>query len=195
MRNSARTQVARRAAEMMYFDGVKEYLRAKRKAARELGLEVFPNNVEIRSELDLLADEQEGPARLQRLQALRRRALELMEALEGFSPRLIGSVLSGQIRKSSDIDLHTFAYRHQDVGVRLAEAGFDAALEIVQVRKGGEDRDFPHYYVELPEAVADVSVLSPHELRRPQKSSITHRTMDRATPGRVRKLLERTAQE
>lgn len=173
----------------MYHDGVKEYLRAKRKAARELGTTVYPNNLEIKQALDLLADELEGPARTVRLLALRRRALEVMLTLEPFSPRLIGSVLSGQIRRTSDIDIHAFTDVHEHLADRLSAAGLEPALEIVRVRKGGQDRDFPHYYVEFPEGLADISVYPADELKRPQRSSVTHRTMERATIGRLRRLL------
>ncbi|MBI2943977.1 MAG: hypothetical protein HYY25_07225 [Candidatus Wallbacteria bacterium] len=194
MRAALRKQVARRAAELMYHDGVKEYLRAKRKAARELGTTVYPNNLEIKEALDLLANQLEGPARAVRLLALRQRALEVMLALEPFSPRLIGSVLSGQIRRTSDIDIHAFTDVHELLAERLSAAGMEPALELVRVRKGGQEREFPHYYVEFPEGLADISVYPAEELKRPQRSSVTHRTMERATIGRLRRLLAQTAE-
>jgi tRNA nucleotidyltransferase (CCA-adding enzyme) len=185
--------VARRAAELMYFEGVKEYLRAKRKAARQLEVTVYPDNAEIRAEVDRLADQHEGPARQDRLQTLRAGALEMMEALAEFDPRLVGSVLTGHIKSTSDIDLHVFAEVHEHVGDRLVDAGYDVEWEVVKTKKGGEFMDFPHYYVDLPVAKVEISVYPPGDLRRPQKSSITHRTMERATIGKVRRLLAATS--
>ena len=181
--------MARRAAELMYFDGVKEYLRAKRKAAKELDVTVFPNNVEIRDEIDRLADTLEGPVRLERLLALRKLALEVMEALEGFEPRLIGSVLTGHVKATSDVDLHVFSDDHEEVGDTLLAADYEVEYEVVHTVKGGEPMEFPHYYLTFPEGRVDISVYPPDRLKRPQKSSITHRTMERATIGAVRRLV------
>jgi hypothetical protein len=174
----------------MYFEGVKEYLRAKRKAARQLEVTVYPNNSEIREEVDRLAAEHEGPAREGRLLELREAAAGIMEILEDFSPRLVGSVLTGHIKSTSDIDLHVFAEEHEVIGDALIEADFDVEYEVVKTKKGGEFMDFPHYYVTLPSAKVEISVYPPGDLKRPQKSSITHKTMERATLSRLRKLIE-----
>jgi hypothetical protein len=179
----------------MYFDGVKEYLRAKRKAARQLDVTVYPNNVEIREEVDRLAAAHEGPARTGRLEVLRHLALEVMLVLEPFEPRLVGSVLTGHVKATSDVDLHVFADDHEEVGNRLLEADYDVEYEIVKTRKGGEFMDFPHYYLDLPAGRVEISVYPLDDLKRPQKSSITHRTMERATIRGVRRLIEKTAED
>ncbi|MBI4861759.1 MAG: nucleotidyltransferase domain-containing protein [Candidatus Riflebacteria bacterium] len=188
-RDWIRLQVARRAAELMYFDGVKEYLRAKRKAAKQLEVTVYPNNCEIRGQIDLLAEAMEGPSRKERLLELRRQALSVMEVLQEFSPRLVGSVLTGHVKATSDIDIHVFADDHERVGDRLMQADHDVEYEIVKTKKGGEFMDFPHYYLDLPIAQVDISVYRPEDLKRPQKSSVTHRTMERATIGALRRLV------
>jgi len=179
----------------MYFEGVKEYLRAKRKAARQLEVTVFPNNVEIRAEVDRLAAEHEGPARPQRLLELREAAAEVMEQLEDFEPRLVGSVLTGHIKSTSDIDLHVFAEDHETVGDALLSADYEVEYEVVKTKKGGEFMDFPHYYVTLPAAKVEISVYPPGDLKRPQKSSITHKTMERATLSKLRRLIEETRKD
>jgi predicted nucleotidyltransferase len=189
-RHWLRHRAAIRAAELMYFEGVKEYLRAKRKASRHVGHRVFPNNREIRDELDRLAEVLEGPARKERLLDLRLLALEVMEVLEEFEPRLIGSVLTGHIRRTSDVDLHAFSDHHPLVEECLLEAGFDLDFELVKTEKGGRYVEFPHYYLQLSAGVVEVSVYPRRDLRRPQRSSITHRTMQRATLVRVRQLIE-----
>jgi len=188
-RHLLRLRAAERAAELMYFEGIKEYLRAKRKAARHVGRTVFPNNAEIRAALDRLAEANEGPARLERLLALRRTALEVMEVLDDFDPRLIGSVLTGHIKTTSDVDLHAFADDHERVGDRLLEAGYDVSFELIKTRKGGEFMDFPHYYLATAAGPVEVSVYPQADLKRPQKSSITHKRMERATTGKVRRLI------
>jgi predicted nucleotidyltransferase len=188
-RAAIRERVALRAAELMYFDRIKEYLRAKRKAAAELAVNVFPNNAEIRAQLDRLAESVEGPARQDRLLALRQTALAVMEVLEDFEPRLIGSVLTGHIKSTSDVDLHAFTEDHESVGQCLLEAGFDVEYDIVKTRKGGQFMDFPHYYVHVDGTTVEVSVYPVGDLKRPQKSSITHKTMERATMSALRLLI------
>ena len=189
-RSSLRLRAAMRAAELMYFEGIKEYLRAKRKAARHLGISVYPNNAEIRDAVDRLAEAHEGPARQERLLALRRVALEVMEVLEDFDPRLIGSVLTGHIKTTSDVDLHAFADDHERVGDYLLEAGYEVSFELVKTKKGGEFKDFPHYYLAVGSAPVEVSVYPLEDLARPQKSSITRKRMERATISRVRRLVQ-----
>lgn len=179
----------------MYFEGVKEYLRAKRKAARQLEVTVYPNNSEIREEVDRLAEQHEGPARAGRLRELRVAAAGIMELLEDFSPRLVGSVLTGHIKSTSDIDLHVFCEDHEAIGDVLLDADFEVEYEVVKTKKGGEFMDFPHYYVDVPAAKVEISVYPPGDLKRPQKSSITHKTMERATLSRLRKLIEETEEE
>lgn len=46
-------------------------------------------------------------------------ALRLMRLLEGYAPRLIGSVLTGHVRKGSDIDLHVFSDSLEAITARL----------------------------------------------------------------------------
>ena len=189
-RDWIRRQVARRAAELMYFEGVKEYLRAKRKAARQLEVTVYPNNTEIREEVDRLADEHEGPARADWLLKLRETALSVMEVLEDFSPRLVGSVLTGHVKSTSDVDLHVFCDEHEAVGDMLLDADYEVEYEVVKTKKGGEFMDFPHYYVSQGDVKVEISVYAPGDLKRPQKSSITHKTMERATASRLKRLIE-----
>lgn len=188
-RQVLRLRAAERAAELMYFEGIKEYLRAKRKASRHVKMTLWPNNREIRDALDRLAEAHEGPARQERLLAMRRKALQVMEVLEDFEPRLIGSVLTGHIKMSSDIDLHAFADDHELVGNCLLEAGYDLCFELIKTRKGGEFRDFPHYYISEGVAMVEVSVYPLEDLKRPQKSSITHKRMERATTRKLAKLI------
>ena len=109
-----RRQIAFLAAQMMYSRSESEYFTAKRKAARQLGVEYryrpadLPSNREIRDQIQAMARMHEGPKRLENLQDMRVDALRLMRLLARFRPRLIGSVRTGHVRKGSDIDIHIF---------------------------------------------------------------------------------------
>ncbi len=102
---STRQDVAREAARILYNRSVKEYKDAKEMAASSLGSKALPSNYEVAIELDRLTDELEGSDRQTMLIEMRKIAFELMMALRGLDPVLIGSVWRGTVRKGSDIDI------------------------------------------------------------------------------------------
>jgi predicted nucleotidyltransferase len=62
-----REKVTREAATLIYSEIKKEYKQAKIKAAKTFGLHYMPTNLEVAIELDKIAEENEGPARTERL--------------------------------------------------------------------------------------------------------------------------------
>src|SRR5208337_2254829 len=98
-----RRQIALLAARLMYERQESEYFTAKRKAARQLGVEYkhhpgdLPSNAEIRDQIQSLAQFYEGDKRNENLQSMRLEALRMMRLLSAFRPRLIGSVLTGHV--------------------------------------------------------------------------------------------------
>src|SRR3954451_1063538 len=99
--------IALEAARLMYERTESEYYTAKRKAAKRLcrrGVkpEDLPSNAEIRDQIQLFARLHEGDKRTEHLQEMRLEALRLMRLLRAFRPRLIGSVMTGHVRKGSD---------------------------------------------------------------------------------------------
>src|SRR5881275_2346896 len=108
-----RQAIALEAARLMYERTESEYYTAKRKAARRLcrrGVkpEDLHSNAEIREQIQLFARLHEGERRTRHLREMRLEALRLMRLLRAFRPRLIGSVMTGHVRKGSDIDIHVF---------------------------------------------------------------------------------------
>ena len=120
-----RAAIAQLAAQIMYGEDVKQYFTAKRLAAKRLLGQVnakairyrphdLPSNGEIKEALLELVTEIEGDGRTRRLFAMRIVALEAMEALAPFNPRLIGSVATGHVRSGSDVDIHVFTWDATD---------------------------------------------------------------------------------
>src|ERR671938_1108175 len=108
-----RQAIALEAARLMYERIESEYYTAKRKAAKRLcrhGVkpEELPSNAEIRDQIQVFARIHEGDRRTAHLREMRLESLRLMRLLRAFRPRLIGSVMTGHVRKGSDIDLHVF---------------------------------------------------------------------------------------
>lgn len=180
----------------MYEEGIKEYRDAKRKAAKRHGTEHalslgshLPSNAEIHAELQLLIASREGPALPARVRRLRLIAARELELLEPFHPYLVGSVLSGVVTAHSDVDIHLFAEEPEEVAGFFVEQGIEFDQEIVQTRGDGETRAYTHFYREVDGVTIESTVYPPAEIRRPPKSSITGRAMERADLRKLRRLL------
>ncbi|MEM9827379.1 MAG: HD domain-containing protein [Planctomycetota bacterium] len=147
-----RRQIANLAARLMYSRQESEYFNAKRKAARMLGLRRpkpsdLPSNAEIRVEVGTLTRIFEV-ADDGNLRAMRMHALWWMRKLRGFHPKLLGSVLTGNIRSGSDIDLHLFTNHPLAVQTRVEELGFQSQLQRKRIKKEGEMRVFNHVHIQ-----------------------------------------------
>jgi predicted nucleotidyltransferase len=180
-----RMQIALIAARMMYFREEKEYFTAKRKAARQMGVDGrfrpkdLPSNAEIREQILHLAQLYEGDARQNNLRDMRLTALRMMRILSAFRPRLIGSTLTGHIRHGSDVDLHVFSDHLSSVTTALEEAGYRFTVERKRVIKQGEERQFTHIHV--PDRFdVELTLYDANKVNYPFKSSITGTTIERA---------------
>src|SRR5579884_2385235 len=147
-----RQAIALEAARLMYERVESEYFTAKRKAAKRLcrgGVkpEDLPSNAEIREQIQVFARIHEGDRRHEHLRDMRLEALRLMRLLRQFRPRLIGSVMTGHVRKGSDIDIHVFSDSVGLVTDLLEQAGYAFDVERKQVVKHGESRVFTHVHV------------------------------------------------
>lgn len=181
-----RRQIALRAAQLMYERTETEYFTAKRKAARELGLDPrfrprdLPSNAEIRDEIQRLAELYEGEKRKDTLWDMRVEALRLMRRLERFEPRLIGSVWTGHVRKGSDIDLHLFSDSLSAVTSILDELGVPYEVQHKRIVKFGEERLFTHVHV-FDRYKYELTLYPTEKLGYVFKSSITGQPIEKAT--------------
>lgn len=187
---SIRHRVAVEAARILYHREVKEYFHAKREAARRQGTIHLPSNREVHEQLLLIARQVEGDEHLQRLSAMRSLALQLMELLHEYHPRLIGSTLTGHIRRGSDVDLNLFSQDVEPVLDTLREAGYEPEVEVVRSRKGGESNEYTH--VRLPSLDVEMTVYPPEELHTVPRCGITGGPMRRASLAELRALLKPT---
>ena len=143
-----RTRVAQEAALLLYTSQEKEYKQAKQRAAETLGARVLPSNFEVAEELDRIAEEREGTQRMELLLRMRKEAREVMEVLEEFCPRLVGSVWRGTARKNSDIDILAFSQEHLQVLGQLQRNSFEVERsEWLSVTKEGRKESSFHIHV------------------------------------------------
>ena len=196
-----RAAITQLAAQIMYGEDVKQYFTAKRLAAKRLLGRVnaksiryrpqdLPSNGEIKQALLELVTEIEGSVRTRRLFAMRVVALEAMEQLEEFSPRLIGSVATGHVRSGSDIDLHVFARHAADVEARVRELGWTYETQHVNIIKHGKVMEFTHVLV-ADVFPLELTIYAPNELAQRPRSSTDGKPIVRVRSATLRKLCER----
>jgi hypothetical protein len=190
-----RRAIALEAARLMYERTESEYFTAKRKAAKRLcrgGFkpEDLPSNAEIREQIQLFARLHEGDRRTQNLRDMRLEALRLMRLLRPFRPRLIGSVMTGHVRKGSDIDLHVFTDSPSLVTDLLEQAGLQYDLERKQVVKHGEARVFTHVHV-FDKFNFELTIYPEDKAHYAFRSSITGKAIERASIRELEELLQR----
>ena len=121
---------------------------------------------------------------------MRLEALRLMRLLRPFRPRLIGSVMTGHVRKGSDIDLHVFSDSPALVTDVLEQDGCQFDVERKQVVKHGEARVFTHIHV-FDRFNFELTVYAEDKAHYVFKSSITGKAIERASIRELEELLAR----
>src|SRR5262245_44553171 len=190
-----RRQIAFEAARLMYERRESEYFRAKLRAAKRICRgwvkpKDLPSNAEIRDQIQHFSRLHEGDKRRENLRDMRIEALRMMRLLRLFRPRLIGSTLTGHVRRGSDIDIHLFSDTLEAVEAVLENAGIVFAVERKRVRKHGEERIFTHIHVadrfefELTLYAADLAHFA-------FKSSVTGKAIERASIAELEQFLAR----
>jgi hypothetical protein len=190
-----RRQIALDAARLMYERVESEYYTAKRKAARQLcrkGVkpEDLPSNAEIREQIQHFARIHEGDRRTENLRAMRLEALRLMRLLRAFRPRLIGSVMTGHVRKGSDIDIHIFTDGVGLVTDILQNEGYQFDVERKQVVKHQESRIFTHIHI-FDRFNFELTVYPDDKAHYVFRSSVTGKAIERASIRELEELLVR----
>ncbi len=188
-----RRQIAFEAARLMYFREESEYYRAKQKAAKRLCKDwvkpaELPTNAEIRDEIQSLARVYEGSQRTDDLLQMRLVALRSMRLLSSFSPRLIGSVLTGHVRSGSDIDLHIFSDSLEAVTGTLDTELMSYEVERKQVRKNDLTQIFTHVHIDEVFPI-ELTIYGTQQRSHVFRSSITGKSIERASIAQLEQFL------
>ena len=179
---------------MMYARDESEYFRAKMKAARRICSgdpkpRDLPSNREIRDQIQALARMHEGQRQTENLRQMRVEALRMMRILRAFRPRLIGSTMTGHVRKGSDVDLHVFSDSVEAVAAALDAEGIAYEVERKRVRKQGVEQTFTHIHAR-DRFPFELTIYSANMAHYVFKSSITGKAIERASIAELEQLLE-----
>ena len=191
-RAAKRLRVAQEAANMLYTRQEREYRQAKLRAVETLGFHVLPSNAEIAAELDRIAEEREGAERRERLTQKRSEALQMMQALNRFSPVLVGSVWRGTARHGSDIDIIVYAKDPQQPLSTLQGNEYSVIKSEVQrvTKRGREEHSF-HVHVRLPSGdEAEIVVRGLDEVSRKSMCEIYGDVVTGLTIKQLQRVLE-----
>lgn len=123
-KNQIRERIAQECARIIAEEGMTDYMTAKQKAVQRLRLQwngPLPRNEEIDDALAEYNRLYRPAIQALHIQRLRAVAVDLMQFLHGFSPRLVGAVLNGNAGPFCPITLHLFAPAPEDVLITLMD--------------------------------------------------------------------------
>lgn len=188
-----RRAIAQEAARVMAEHGIRDFLFAKRKAAERFGVTdggLLPRNTEIE---DALAEYQrlfEGENHEQSLLAQRLAAIEVMEYLADFEPRLVGPVLAGTATEHSTVQLHVFADRAETVAIKLMDNGVPFETAEKRIKMNAERvLTQPCLQLDFSDQEIDVIVFPVDGIRQAPVSPVDGKPMRRADLADVRALV------
>jgi len=116
-------------------------------------------------------------------------ARRFMKLMARFRPRLIGSVLTGHVRKGSDIDIHVFCDSLALVTNTLDELDVQYDVELKRIIKHNEERVFTHIHV-FDRNNFELTLYPEDKAHYVFKSSITGKAIERASIAELEAVLK-----
>ena len=185
VRLQQRRRVALEAARLISEHGLRDYHRAKLRAAERLGIrddQALPRNDEIEQALREHQRLFQAGSQPEALLTRRLAAREAMRFLQRFEPRLVGPVLDGTADRHSAVCLHVFSDTPGAVEHFLAERGIRCELRERQLRIGHGRVCTVEVLLFLADGIAfDLTVLPLDGLRQAPPDRIGQRAMRRAS--------------
>ncbi|MFC1688402.1 hypothetical protein ACFL0N_04110 [Pseudomonadota bacterium] len=180
-----RLEVAAEAARIISTEGQHNYHAAKKKAAERIGVSerlALPSNIEVKEALHSYQGLYGGPQHAENIEYLRQTAIDVMQRLETFNPRLVGSVLDGTAGPHSRIALHVFADSTESMILYFLEHGQPFTEEQRQIRwYDGTHKTVPLIVFQMNGALVELTIFEPVHLRQAPPSPIDGKPQRRAT--------------
>jgi hypothetical protein len=187
-----RARIAAVAARLMAEDGIDDFALAKRKASQQVGAAGFqslPGNDEIETELRAYQSLYQGEEQRERIQYLRKRALEVMQLLEPFHPYLCGAVLKGTAGRYSEIELQLFTDDSKALELFLLNHGISYDTEDLHRFTGDRARPVPVLKYDWLGVQVNLAVHTLKDERSTLKTTPLGQPMERAGLQAVRQLV------
>ena len=178
----------------MVEENVSQYLDAKKLAAKRLfgkPLKNLPSNKEVADAVYAMNHLLDSESLDAQLFEMRQVAVNVMQALQDFSPRLIGSVSTGRIRESSDIDIHVFVDQIEYLLIFLDHLDWHYERTMVTIQQNGKLNDYHHVHIWMDYDI-ELSVYPTLEIRKCTLSSIDGKPIQRLSLWRVQALIDQS---
>lgn len=178
-----RMRIAAAAARIMAEDGVDDFALAKRRAARQLGVEgrlALPRNDEVEAELRAYRSLYQAREHPIRIAELRRIALDAMRALERFNPYLTGPVLKGTAGPYAEIELQLFPESSKEVELFLLDRSITYTTSEGRRFSGDRTHTVAVLSLDWRGAPLKVAVFDRRDERLALKTSLAGRVAERA---------------
>ncbi len=188
-----RQRLAHEAARILAEQGDHDYGRARRKAAERLRCRdrhQFPSNAEIEQALREYQQLYFGADHSAHLHSLRTLALEAMEAMREFSPRLVGPVLSGSADLHSPIVLHLFCDTPEQISYFLIDRKIPWRDGEKKIRyPDGSSSQHPSFLFQADQAEMELVWFPTEKLRQPVLGPLDSGKEERASAPQLRQLM------
>lgn len=196
-REQLRQHLAEVAARIFVEEGASSFHAAKLKAAERLGVadaKHLPSNDELEAAVLAYQNLFHRDRHSTVLRTLREAALQAMRFFDAYSPRLVGSVLSGTAQAHSDINLHVFCDSPERVELYLV----DNKIPFERSNKryfmsNGQPATVPTLGFVANDVAIDVAVFPANGLREAPRSTPNGEPIKRASLKAVAALLAEQA--
>lgn len=190
-------ELVQEAARILCEERLTDYRLAKLKAAERLGLPTrnlqLPDNAPIEAAVIEYQRLFGGSAYAERLQLLRRSAVQAMRLLAEFQPRLVGAVASGATTDAHRVRLHGFADKAELLDLFLEDRKIPFQTGERRYRYGdGREEAIPTCEFQAGDVGVEIAVFPSEELRRPPLSPLDNLPVKRLDLAQAERLAAET---
>lgn len=156
-----------------------DFQSARRKAAARLGCKdqrCFPDNIEVDLALREYQQLFKSETQPEALGQLRHLAVEAMQQLHAFSPRLTGAVVSGTADTNSPVQLYLFADTTEQLTLYLMEKRIPFVQREIKLKHtGGDIKAHPLFSFQAGITEFELILLSPADRANPPLDSLSEK--------------------
>ncbi len=192
-RDRLRASIAYEAARIINDLGQHDYNASRNKAAQRLGCKdkkSLPSNEEIEQALVEYQKLFHAKDQQRTLNDLRHLALDAMVNLKQFSPRLVGSILSGSASANSRLQLHLFSESPEQIALHLLNSGIPyQEIETTLSFNRGQKQRQPAFTFHSGETKVELIWFPAGTIGHPPLSAIDQKPAKRASITQLRSLI------
>ncbi len=181
-----RLTIASRAADIIMEEGTSDYLFAKKKAAKYLGLsekETLPTNKQIDEAIINYQNIYREKVDHELLKKIKQETLNIMNIFKNFNPHLSGRLMDGIIPKYPKLQINLFTDNLKEVEYILLNQNisfnFNEAIISEKLSKKKSVRNIPIFKIEGQNFPIELNIYNENDVFNSKKSLMKDRGMSR----------------